>query len=71
MLCLLPQLGGIQPHIIPTSPDGTYDVKEIMLRLRDEDIHCPRTALICLENTQNKCGGKVVPLSWIDEVSSS
>lgn len=62
------QLGGIQPHIIPTSANGTYDVSEIRMRLRDEDIHCPRTSLICLENTQNKCGGKVVPLSWIDEV---
>lgn len=71
MVHLFPQLGGIQPHIIPTSSNGTYDVNEIMLRLRDEDIHCPRTALICLENTQNKCGGKVVPRSWIDEVRNS
>uniref|UniRef100_A0A0P4W0E8 Aromatic amino acid beta-eliminating lyase/threonine aldolase domain-containing protein n=1 Tax=Scylla olivacea TaxID=85551 RepID=A0A0P4W0E8_SCYOL len=62
------QLGGIQPHIIPTSHDGTYDAKELVHRLRDEDVHCPRTTLICLENTHNKCGGKVLPLSWIDEV---
>ena len=64
------QLGGIQPHIIPTSHDGTYDTKELVHRLRDEDVHCPRTTLICLENTHNKCGGKVLPLSWIDEVSN-
>lgn len=62
------QLGGIQPHIIPTASDGTYDAQEIVQRLRDEDVHCPRTTLICLENTHNKCGGKVLPLAWIDEV---
>ncbi|XP_063587173.1 uncharacterized protein LOC134764579 [Penaeus indicus] len=64
------QLGGVQPHIIPNQPDGTFDVSEIPARVRDEDVHCPRTALVCIENTQNVCGGKVIPLSWIDEVGS-
>ncbi|XP_042218304.1 probable low-specificity L-threonine aldolase 2 isoform X2 [Homarus americanus] len=64
------QLGGIQPHIIPTEPNGTFDVNEISARLRVEDVHCPRTTLICIENTQNVCGGKVVPCHWIDEVGS-
>lgn len=58
----------MQPHIIPNRPDGTFDVSEIPARVRDEDVHCPRTALVCIENTQNVCGGKVIPLSWIDEV---
>ncbi|KAK8740245.1 hypothetical protein OTU49_003124 [Cherax quadricarinatus] len=64
------QLGGIQPHIIPTRPDGTFDVNEITLRLRIEDVHCPRTTLICIENTQNVCGGKILPSLWIDQVGS-
>ncbi|XP_042891949.1 probable low-specificity L-threonine aldolase 2 isoform X2 [Penaeus japonicus] len=64
------QLGGVQPHIIPNHPDGTFDVNEIPARVRDEDVHCPRTALICIENTHNVCGGKVIPISWIDEVGS-
>lgn len=64
------QLGGVQPHIIPNRADGTFDVSEIPARVRDEDVHCPRTALVCIENTQNVCGGKVIPLSWIDEVGS-
>ncbi|XP_071516430.1 uncharacterized protein [Panulirus ornatus] len=62
------QLGGIQPHIIPTQSDGTFDVAEIPLRMRMEDVHCPRTTLVCIENTQNVCGGKVLPKEWIDEV---
>ncbi|KAK8740246.1 hypothetical protein OTU49_003124 [Cherax quadricarinatus] len=64
------KLGGIQPHIIPTRPDGTFDVNEITLRLRIEDVHCPRTTLICIENTQNVCGGKILPSLWIDQVGS-
>lgn len=64
------KLGGVQPHIIPNRADGTFDVSEIPARVRDEDVHCPRTALVCIENTQNVCGGKVIPLSWIDEVGS-
>lgn len=65
---LSPQLGGIQPHIIPTQPDGTFDVNEIPVRIRMEDVHYPRTALVCIENTQNVCGGKVLPRQWIDQV---
>lgn len=61
-------MGGVQPHIIPNHPDGTFNVNEIPARVRDEDVHCPRTALICIENTHNVCGGKVIPISWIDEV---
>ncbi|KAK7079935.1 putative low-specificity L-threonine aldolase 1 [Halocaridina rubra] len=64
------QLGGVQPHIIPTRADGTFDSQEIYDRMRDEDVHCPRSALVCIENTHNVCGGKVLPCHWIDEVGS-
>ena len=30
--------------------------------IREDDIHCPRTALICMENTHNRSGGCVLPL---------
>lgn len=64
------QLGGVQPHIIPTSPDGTFDPQEVLYRARDDDVHCPRSSLVCIENTHNVCGGKVMPCQWIDEVGS-
>jgi threonine aldolase len=54
-------LGGIQPHPIPNQKDGTLDLNEILASIRPEDVHQPITRLICLENTQNVCGG--VPLS--------
>ena len=27
------------------------------------------TSLICVENTHKYCGGKVIPLEWLDDVS--
>jgi threonine aldolase len=54
-------LGGIQPCPIPNHPDGTLALDDILAAIRTEDVHHPITRLICLENTQNICGG--VPLT--------
>lgn len=54
-------LGGIQPYILPNQPDGTLNIEEIRLAIRDDDPHYPTSRLIVLENTQNLCGG--IPLS--------
>jgi threonine aldolase len=53
---------------VPNLPDGTFDLDIMQNHIRTRDLHEPRTALICVENTHNKCGGKVVPLAWLDEV---
>lgn len=54
-------LGGIQPCPIQNQKDGTLRLEEIVASIRSEDVHHPITRLICLENTQNICGG--VPLT--------
>jgi len=54
-------LGGIQPCPIPNQKDGTLALDDIRASIRDEDVHHPITRLVCLENTQNICGG--VPLT--------
>lgn len=54
-------LGGIMPHLIRNQPDGTMDLGEVHTAIRGDDIHAPRTRLICIENTHNRCGG--VPLT--------
>lgn len=54
-------LGGIQPCPIQNQPDGTLALDDILASIRTEDVHHPITRLICLENTQNICGG--VPLT--------
>src|SRR5215211_8136165 len=54
-------LGGIQPCPIQNQMDGTLALDDIRASIRTEDVHHPITRLICLENTQNICGG--VPLT--------
>ena len=54
-------LGGIQPCPVQNQPDGTLALDDVLASIRTEDVHHPITRLICLENTQNICGG--VPLT--------
>jgi len=54
-------LGGIQPCPVPNQKDGTLALDDILASIRTEDVHHPITRLVCLENTQNICGG--VPLT--------
>jgi threonine aldolase len=50
-------LGGMQACPIPNQPDGTLELEDVEASIRTEDVHHPRTRLVCLENTQNICGG--------------
>ncbi len=45
---------------------GVMDAAEVEEKIREHDIHAPRTALICVENTHNLAGGAVVPLAALD-----
>ena len=54
-------LGGIQPCPVPNQKDGTLSLDDILASIRSVDVHHPITRLICLENTQNICGG--IPLT--------
>lgn len=39
------------------------------LRLYD-DCHEPVTSLVIVENTHNMCGGKVLPLEWLNDLAA-
>jgi len=54
-------LGGIHPCPVRNRDDGTLPLDDLRASIRTEDVHHPITRLLCLENTQNVCGG--VPLS--------
>lgn len=47
------------------SSDGTLDLDEVQELVRPENIHFPVTSMLCLENTHNSLGGRVVPLEYI------
>ena len=59
-------LGGIQPRTIPNRADGTLDLDQVVASIRGNDPHQPITRLLALENTQNLCGGTVLPVDYMD-----
>ncbi len=54
-------VGGIHPHTIANQPDGTMRLEDIKAAIRGDNDHWPRTRLVCVENTHNRCFG--APLS--------
>jgi threonine aldolase len=56
----LSALGGIHPRSIPTQGDGTLDPADIERAIRPESLQQPRSRLLCVENTHNRCSGAVL-----------
>ncbi len=61
-------MGGIFPHTVPNQPDGTLPLDTIEAAVRGDNIHFPRTRLICLENTHNRCYGTPLTPDYTAEV---
>jgi len=62
-------LGGIQTHTIPNQPDGTLKLSDMAAAIRPDGSHFPPTKLICLENTQNRCGGVILKPDYMNSVA--
>ncbi len=62
-------LGGIHPRPVANQPDGTLRLDEIEAAIRPDDVHFPPTRLVCLENTQNRCGGAVLTAAYTNAVA--
>lgn len=62
-------LGGIMPHLIPNRADGTMDLAAIAAAVRGADVHAPRTRLVCIENTHNRCGGVPLTVGYTRQVT--
>ncbi|XP_071443686.1 uncharacterized protein [Hetaerina americana] len=63
------QIAGVSLCMLPNHPDGTFDIELMKSKVRTRDIHEPTSSLIIVENTHNICGGKVLPLKWLDELA--
>ncbi len=61
-------IGGIHPRTLPNQPDGTLPIQEIEAAIRPADIHFPKTRLIVLENTHNRCGGAPIDIKYMKAV---
>jgi len=63
-------LGGVHPHTLTNQPDGTMLLDEIAAAIRPDNVHFPRTRLICLENTHNRCAGSPLTVEYTDAVAA-
>jgi threonine aldolase len=52
-------LGGIHGRVVPNR-DGMPSLEDIEAAIRPVSGNMPRTALLCLENSHNNCGGAVI-----------
>ena len=54
--------------VLDINDDGTININDIKDAIRIDDVHFPKTSLICIENTHNKCYGFPLELSYINLV---
>jgi threonine aldolase len=57
-------LGGLHPRTVPNQPDGRLDLGDVEAAIRADNVHFPRTRLICLENTHNRCSGAALSVEY-------
>ncbi len=69
------ELGGIAriagglTHALPNRDDGAIDPPIVEGAIGSVALHTPRAALLCLENTHNRCGGEAIPAETIDSLA--
>jgi threonine aldolase len=63
-------LSGVQLRTLP-GENGVIDPETVRAAVRPEDVHFPRSRLLCLENTHNTSGGKVFPLEDFAAVAAT
>lgn len=62
-------VGALVMHPVPTQRDGRLALEDLRGALRSrQDVHSAWPGVICLENTHNRCGGKVLDLTYLERV---
>ena len=62
-------LGGIAYRQLPNAEDGTIAPEMVEAAIRPSSTRFPRTALVCLENTHNRCSGAVLTPEYTDTIA--
>jgi threonine aldolase len=61
-------IAGIHPRPVPNQPDGRLLPEHIEAAVRPDDVHFPRSRLIALENTHNRCYGSPLDAGYIQSI---
>jgi threonine aldolase len=62
------RLNGSPVRPVATLPDGRVDATQLAGAFRGDDVHEARTGLLCVEDTHNMCGGRVLSSSTLAEL---
>ena len=62
-------IAGVQVRTL-NGPEGKLCPDEVRNAIRPDDAHCPRSALLTIENTHNFYGGRVVPLEHLQKLKA-
>ena len=62
-------LGGVIYKPLPNAEDGTLSINSVHEATRPLSSRFPNTALVCLENTHNRCSGAVLPQDYVESIS--
>jgi threonine aldolase len=61
--------GNVFLHVLPNRTDGTIPIERIRDAIRNA-AYTPKTRVISLENTHNRCSGAVLPMEYIHQVAA-
>ncbi len=62
-------LGGIHPRTVKNRRDGTLSLEDLQAAFRPDNVHYPRSRLIVLENTHNRCDGSPLGPDYMASVA--
>lgn len=65
------RIANVQVHPLPNTAAGGLLPAEVEAAVRAPNIHAPVDALLCLENTHNRCGGAALPLREMDALTAA
>jgi threonine aldolase len=63
-------LGGLPFHVLPNLRDGGFDLDALAAAIRPARPGVPRTGLVCIENTHNRCGGVALSPARVGEIAA-
>ncbi len=61
--------GGVFLHVLPNQPDGAIPLERLQGAIRSA-VYTPKTRVISLESTHNRCGGAALPLEYLQQVAA-
>merc|ERR1719318_1929310 len=66
------QFGGVHTRPVRNMADGTFSLEDLKSVIQDDqDPHSTCTSLVCIENTHNSAGGRVLPMDWLKDLATT